>query len=240
MGFFKGCQNNKKDVKSIFQQHFHCIIWQLINIPPTVDQYSADIWRSPYWPSVHHHTGKILTDIWSICWLTCRPIYWSIYRPTYRLRFGQYFDRYVNRVLVDRSVAMSTKGCINYARSYIPISRVVRSIHLTGWPTTKLTNWLTDWFTDLLNNWPTDWVTVWPMGWLVDWPTDWLINWLIDRLNGWLVDWLNDLLTYWLTDWLTHWLKQWHRFYTTLCHTICIDSTQCLILQGLLIDSLTD
>ena len=77
MGFFKGSQNNKKDVKSIFQQPFHghqrcqiirsitlpvtgtrrfqdarrfkkdpeahCIIRQLIDIPPTVDRSSADI-----------------------------------------------------------------------------------------------------------------------------------------------------------------------------------------------------
>ena len=164
----------------------------------------------------------------------------SIFQPKCQLSVGWYVGCYV-----DQGVHKLCK---------IPISTVVCSIHLIGWPTAKLTDWLTDcltvwlteWLTDLLVYLITEPLTEWLFDWqadlltdcLVDWPTDWLINWLIDRLNGWLVDWLNDLLTYWENDWLTHWLKQWHRFYTALCHSVCIDSTQCLILQGLLIDSL--
>ena len=131
----------KKSLKHIVLGNSWSIFhWQLTDIPPTLFE------RSPYRPSVDHHTGKMLTDSRLICQSTGFLIYWSIYCPIYWLCFGQYFDRHVSRVLVDMSVVQVfwlREGVHKLCK--ILIFRGVCSIHLTGWPTDKLTNWLFVW-----------------------------------------------------------------------------------------------
>ena len=94
---------------------------QSTDIPTTIkghhiDRVSTNIlakyWYSPDIRYMSRHVDRhhVVDRLTKCC---------SIYQLTYRSCFGQYIDRYADRVLVDKSVALSNKGWTNYTRSQL-------------------------------------------------------------------------------------------------------------------------
>ena len=159
MALFKGSQNNKKDVKSVFQQPFHghqrCRIIRSVTLLVTCTRHFQETkipWSTLYYTTVDWYT----TDSWlifcrhlKVTILTeCRPPYW-FYTVSDSTRVTNWLAEWLTYSLLTNQ-----------------LTDLLMDRLLADW----LTHWLTDWVADLLSDCLIYWLVNLLIGCLIDWP----------------------------------------------------------------------